>query len=197
MGLFDEMAGAIHDPNQEGSTNELSNILSSVKQLSDDSGLDLSKTEVAMSVVGGHLRSALQKKQLENGTDSVVGVVNQFAGTVSDSKAVESLFSHAQITDIAQKISEKTGLNTSQSESLLPTLVPVILKVLKTGAGTQNNNQISNRLLTIFLDVDGDGDVDFVDMIKISKNDIKNPFKKWLFNIGRKLMPIISRFSGR
>ena len=164
MGLFDQIVGAINNPNQEGSNSQLSNILGTVQQLSGNLGGDAGATQAAMSILSGHVRSALQQKREESGSTGVQEFINQFAGTTPNPLAVASLFSSSQITNIVQSISEKTGFDVSQIQNLLPTLVPVILNLLKTG-NDQNSEQASNNVLNSFLDADGDGDVDIADVM--------------------------------
>ncbi|MDE5111721.1 MAG: hypothetical protein O4753_10780, partial [Trichodesmium sp. St7_bin2_1] len=93
MGLFDQMLGAINNPNQEGSSNQLSNILDTVQQLSGGEGGDTGLTQVATTILGGHVRSALQQKREESGSTGVQEIINQFAGTTANPLAVASLFS--------------------------------------------------------------------------------------------------------
>ncbi|MGD1714489.1 DUF937 domain-containing protein [Dapis sp. BLCC M172] len=165
MGLFDQIVGAINNPNQEASSSQLGNILGTVQQLSGNLGGDFGATQAAMSILGGHVRSALQQKREESGSTGVQEIINQFAGTTPNPLALASLFSPSQITDIAQSISEKTGFDVSQIQNLLPALVPVILNLLKTGNDTQNSEEASNNVLNSFLDADGDGDVDIADVM--------------------------------
>ncbi len=165
MGLFDQIVGAINNPNQEGNDSQLSNILGTVQQLSGGLGGDAGATQAAMSILGGHVRSALQQKREESGSTGVQEIINQFAGTTPNPLAVASLFSSSQITEIVQSISEKTGFDASQIQNLLPALVPVILNLLKTGNNTQDPEQASNNVLNNFLDADGDGDVDIADVM--------------------------------
>ncbi|NEP89827.1 MAG: hypothetical protein F6K18_25035 [Okeania sp. SIO2C2] len=173
MGLFDQIVGAINNPNQEASTSQLSSILGTVQQLSGNLGGDSGATQVAMSMLSGYVRSALQQKREESGNGAVQAIINQFAGTDPNPQAVESLFSANQITGIVQSISEKTGFDLSQIQNLLPTLVPLILNLLKTGNDTQNPNQASNNVLNSFLDADGDGDVDISDMMGMASRFLK------------------------
>ena len=173
MGLFDQMLGAINNPNQEGSSNQLSNILDTVQQLSGGEGGDTGLTQAATTILGGHVRSALQQKREESGSTGVQEIINQFAGTTPNPLAVASLFSPGQITNIVQSISEKTGFGPSQIQGLLPTLVPVILNLLKTGNDTQNHEQGSNNVLNSFLDADGDGDVDITDVMGLASRFLK------------------------
>ncbi|MEB3342823.1 hypothetical protein [Okeania sp.] len=168
MGLFDQIIGAINNPNQEASSSQLSNILGTVEQLSGGLGGNTGATQVAMSILGGQVRSALQQKREESGSTGVQEIINQFAGTTPNPQAVAAIFSSSQVTNIVKSISEKTGFDASQIQKLLPTLIPVILNLLKTGNDTQNPKQASNNVLNSFLDADGDGDVDIADAIRMA-----------------------------
>ena len=173
MGLFNNIIGAINNPNQEGSSNQLSSILDTVQQLSSNQEGTTDLTQAAMGILGGHVRSALQQKREESGSTGVEEIINQFAGTTPNNDAVTSLFSSNQISNIIQSISEKTGFDVSKIQSLIPTLVPVILNLLKTGNGTQNPEQGSNNVLNSFLDADGDGDVDIADFMGMASRFLK------------------------
>ena len=53
---------------------------------------------------------------------------------------------------------------------MLPTLIPLVLKFLQSGA-TQSAGQgsVDNTVLNRFLDSDGDGDVDISDALSLAK----------------------------
>lgn len=173
MGLFDQIVTAINNPNKEASGSQLGNILATVQQVSNSMGVDTNTTQTAMSMLGGYVRSALKQKQHEGGTEAVQATVNQFAGTNPSFQAVQALFSVTQINDIVQSISQRTGFDASQIQNLLPTLIPIILNLLKTGNDTQNPNQASNNVLNSFLDADGDGDIDISDVMGMANRFLK------------------------
>ncbi|MDJ0557290.1 MAG: DUF937 domain-containing protein [Microcoleaceae cyanobacterium MO_207.B10] len=173
MGLFNQILGAINDPNKEASGSQLMDIISTVKQVSNSMGVDSGTTQTAMSMLGGHVRSALQEKREANGNQAVQEIINQFAGTSPNLQAVQALFSLSQINDIVQNISEKTGFDAAQLQNFLPTLVPIILNLLKAGNDTENSNSASNNILNSFLDTDGDGDVDIADAMGMASRFLK------------------------
>ena len=79
MGLFNNIIGAINNPNQEGSSNQLSSILDTVQQLSSNQEGSTDLTQSAMGILGGHVRSALQQKREDSGSTGVQEIINQFA----------------------------------------------------------------------------------------------------------------------
>ncbi|MCS6812634.1 MAG: hypothetical protein NZ772_03550, partial [Cyanobacteria bacterium] len=60
MGLFDQIVSAINNPTQEASSDQLSNILNTVQQVAASQGIDLSKAQSVLSILGTHVRTALQ-----------------------------------------------------------------------------------------------------------------------------------------
>lgn len=174
MGLFDQIVGALNNPNQQGSPDQLSSILGAVQQLAGNRGIDPSTTQAVMSVVGGYVRSALQEKRNTGGTSQAEVILNQFGGTQPNAGALQALFSPAQQQQLAQAVAQKTGLDPSMVQAILPTVVPLVLNMLKTGTNTQSlptgdaPNPNANSVLNAFLDADGDGDVDMGDTLMMA-----------------------------
>ena len=168
MGLFDQILGAIDNPNQQASPNQLGGILGAVEQLSGNHGVDAGTTQLAMSVLGGYVRSALQDVRSQSGDAQAQQVVNQFSGTNPNPDAVQSLFGGGQLTQIVEDIAQKTGLNNGTVQAMIPVLVPIVLNLLQTGSNAQNPAQGGNSVLNAFLDGDGDGDVDITDAMSMA-----------------------------
>lgn len=169
MGLFDQIIGALNNPNQAGSSDQLGNILNTAQQLSQNFGVSPQASQTVMSMVGSQVRSALQQKRSEVGNDSVQDMVNQFGGTSPNSQAVQMLFSPQQQQQVIQTISQHTGINSETIAAILPMAVPLILNLLKTGTSTQSpESSASNNVLNGFLDADGDGDVDVADAMRLA-----------------------------
>jgi hypothetical protein len=164
MGLFDQILGAVANPNQQGSMGQLGTILNTVQQLSNTTGADPAAMQSVLSVVGGQVRSALQQKRETQGPEAVENFVNEYAGTSPNPQAVNSLFSPRVQQQVAQAASRYTGLDTSMILQVLPLLVPIVLNFLKSGA---NNQGSGNPVLNSFLDSDRDGDVDIADVMRM------------------------------
>lgn len=95
-------------------------------------------------------------------------VVNEFAGTSPNSAAVNSIFSPALQQQVAEFAAQRTGLDASLIQQLLPQIVPVVLNFLQSGANTQGFQAGGNPVLSSFLDSDNDGDVDISDAIQMA-----------------------------
>ena len=169
MSLFRQILSAIDNPELEASSGQLSGILNTVQQLSNSSSNSANYTDIqsAMSVIGNFARSALQEQRMIGGENQAQQLVNQFAGTQASSSAVQALFNSSQLQSMIEIISSRTGLNAQTINSLLPTLVPLVLNLLKTG-NHPGNTQAANPILNNFLDADGDGDVDIADAMSMA-----------------------------
>jgi Bacterial protein of unknown function (DUF937) len=165
MGLFDQILGAVVNPNQQGSLDQLGGIINAVQQLSGNTGADSSAMQSVMSIVGGQVRSALQEKQANEGPDAVQALISQFAGNSHNPLAVASLFSPGMQQQVTEIASERTGIDAGIIQQMLPTVVPMVLNFLSAGANTQG---AGNPVLSSFLDADGDGDTDIADAIKMA-----------------------------
>ena len=172
MGLFDQILGAIANPNQQGSLGQLGSIVNTVQQLSQHTGADPSTIQSVLSIVGGQVRSALQDKQATDGNEATQTLVNQYAGTSPNPEAVDSLFSPDTQQQVAEIAAQRTGLDAGIVQQLLPLAVPLVLNFLQSGANAQNPQAGTNPVLNSFLDADGDGDVDIADAIQMASRYI-------------------------
>jgi hypothetical protein len=173
MGLFDQILGAVANPNQQGSLGQIGSIVNTVQQLSDRTGADSSTIQSVMGIVGNYVRSSLQEKQATGGNAEAQTLVNEYAGTSPNPQAVNSLFSLGVQQQIAQVAAQRTGLDAGIIQQLLPLMVPVVLNFLKVGANSQNPQSGGNSVLNSFLDADGDGDVDIADAIKLASQHLR------------------------
>lgn len=165
MGLFDQILGAVSNPNQQGSMSQIGGIINAVQQMSGNTGTDSSAMQTIMSVVGGQVRSALQQKQANEGSDVVQNIVNQFAGNSQNPDAVDSVFSPQMQEQVASVASQRSGVDPNLIQQMLPMIVPVVLNFLQSGASTSGGG---NSVLNSFLDSDRDGDVDIADAMRMA-----------------------------
>lgn len=170
MSLFEQIINAIDSPTQQGNSNELGDMLSTVQQLSSNTNTDPSTMQSVLSMVGNYTRSALQQKRDDDGNEQTQQFVNQFGGTNPSNQAVEMLFGASGMQQIVQTIAQRTGLDAGMIQMMLPVLVPLVLKFLQTG-NTQSS-QGSNPVLNTFLDADGDGDVDIADAMQMASRHL-------------------------
>jgi hypothetical protein len=165
MGLFDQVVGALNNPNQQASTDQLSSILNVVQQVAGQQGLNAGTTQTMMSVVGKHLRTALQEQQSQGAATE--DLVSRFSGTQTNPDAVSAIFSNQELQATIAEVAQKTGINPQTVQSLLPMLVPTVLNLLQTGAAKESG-QGGNSVLATFLDSDRDGDFDIGDAMSMA-----------------------------
>ena len=166
MGIFDQVMGAIQDPNREASVGQLGQIVSMAQQVAQANNANSSATQQAASVVGGYVQSALREKQQSQGMDVVLDLVRQ--GTADGPGLLPKLFSPSQQAAIATAVSQKTGLDATQVQAMLPMVIPIVMRFLNQGAAKTGTQAQGNPLVNAFLDSDGDGDVDMGDMLKMA-----------------------------
>ena len=166
MGIFDQVMGAIQDPNREASFGQLGQIVSKAQQVAQANNANSSATQQAASVVGGFVQSALKEKQQTQGIDAVLDLVKQ--GTTDGAGVLPKLFNPDQQTQIASAVAQKTGLDASQVMVMLPMVIPIVMKFLNQGSAKTGTQAQGNPLVNAFLDSDGDGDVDMGDMLKMA-----------------------------
>jgi flagellar motor switch protein FliG len=167
MSLFEQIASAIANPQQQASPDQMGTILSVVQQLAGNHGMESMATQAVMSALTGHLQSSLQGQQAAGGVEQVAALLGQFAGTSPNASAVNALFPGQQQQDVAQSIAQSTGIDMSTIQSLLPALIPVALNMLQSGASTQPTAG-ANPVLNAFLDSDHNGSVDLGDALSMA-----------------------------
>jgi hypothetical protein len=171
MDLFDAFMGAVANPQQSASVDQLGGLLGTVQQLSGQHGIDPGMMQTVMSMVGGQVQSSLQEQQSTMGADHVQNLLGQFSGGSPSSAAVSTLLNPQMQQQLAGAISQKTGLDPNMLIGLLPMLVPVAMQFLQGGApaaapvGTPAG---SNPLLNMFLDKNHDGNLDLGDAMGVA-----------------------------
>jgi len=164
MGLFDQVMKAVADPSRQASASQLTQILGSAKQVAKDNNADSDTMQQAMSVIGGFVRSSLKEKRQTQGASAAQALLEE--GAANGASVIPKLFSNSQLTEMISAVTQKTSLNTNQVQGILPLVLPLVMRFLKSGnakGGTPATD--TNPILTAFLDGDGDGDVDMGDML--------------------------------
>jgi hypothetical protein len=178
MDLFDAFMGAIDNPQQSASVDQLGGLLGTVQQLSGQNGIDPSMMQTVMSMVGGQVQSSLQEQNSTMGPDHVQSLLNQFSGGGSASNAAVSTLLNPQMQQqLAGAISQKTGLDPNMLIGLLPMLVPVAMQFLQGGAPANANAGAAaggNSLLNMFLDKNHDGNLDLGDAMGVAAQFMQN-----------------------
>lgn len=173
MGLFFEVLSAINNPNQQGSVAQLENITTTIQKVAADRGIESSRLQSILSVMGGFIRPALQQN-LAGGSLSPNLMGDRVAGAGATASAIQSLFPPQLQQQIIQEVAQKTGINASTLQGMLPSLLPAVMGILGMGASTSGAGG-SNSLLNAFLDSDRDGDTDLGDVFKFANRFLNPP----------------------
>ncbi|MEM8638232.1 MAG: DUF937 domain-containing protein [Cyanobacteria bacterium P01_G01_bin.54] len=165
MSLVNSLLGAIDNPNLQANANQLGNIVNTVQSLSQANSASPDAMQMAMGIVGKYVQSSLKQKRQQDGPQATQQLVNQYSGTQPNAAVVNALLGSQQAQGLINEVSAKTGLPAGTIQALLPSLIPLVLQFLQSGASLDGNN---NELLNSFLDSDGDGDVDIADVMKLA-----------------------------
>jgi uncharacterized protein YidB (DUF937 family) len=171
MSLFDQVLGAIANPAQSASTNQLGTILTAAQALGSQHGVDPGAAQTILSIVGNYAQSSLQQQHQAN-PGQAEAIVNQFSGTNPNAQAVQALFTPEIQAQVAQEIAQRTGIDQQQVQSFLPMIVPLVLNLLQMG---NNPSTGTNSTLNSFLDADGSGSVDIGDAMQLAAKFMSQP----------------------
>ncbi|MEB3337912.1 MAG: hypothetical protein VKJ46_10640 [Leptolyngbyaceae bacterium] len=159
MSLFDQVLGALENPEQQANPDQLSGILTTADQVGSSYGADSGTTQSVLSLVGNYVKSALLQKQMTGGQWEAQAIVNRFSGTTADPQAVQTLLPPNVQEQLIDEASQRTGLNPTIIQSMLPVLIPLVLNFLR--SGNTHSAQAGNPVLDSFLnpnDNEGIGD---------------------------------------
>lgn len=171
MSLFFDVLSAINNPNQQGSVSQLEAVTQSIQQVAADRGLESSQLPGLLSALGGALAPALQQQSTGGGLDSFIG---QLAGAGASTAALQTIIPPQLQQQIAQVVSQKTGISANTLLGLLPTLLPAIMGLLNMGASKPGTIG-GNPLLNAFLDSNQDGNTDLGDVFRFANRFLNPP----------------------
>ena len=175
MSIFDSILSAIDNPQQQGSTNDIANIVGNVQRISQDYNVSSDTIADAVSVVGKYVKGSLQQKREQGGEQQVNQVVDQLSKTSTDvnpdnlqaNPNINLLFDNPVALQMINQVCSRTGLPEPIVRSILPSLVNFVVRFIKTG-NFQDNSLVTNPIAKMFLDSDKDGDVDLGDAIRLA-----------------------------
>jgi hypothetical protein len=172
LSLFDQILGAVNNPGQQGSMDQLGGLVNMAQQVSSQYGMDPAMTQTVMSMLGGAVQSGLQNHQDANGLDATQGLVQQLGSSATaDPNAIASLIPVDVQQQTCGSIAQRTGLDPGMVQSMLPNLIPVAMNMLQGGAAQGGSG---NPLLNTFLDKNHDGNLDMGDAMGLAMQFMQN-----------------------
>jgi hypothetical protein len=172
MGLFFDVLSAINNPAQQGSVSQLETLTGTLQQAANANGIASSQLPGIVSALGTAMGPMLKQQQGVAGAAGLEQMMTQAVGMAGGAGTLQALFPAQAQAQLAQNVAQRTGLDPNVLQSLLPTLLPVVLGMLNMGA-SKPGHQGSNPLLGAFLDADRDGDADLGDVFNFATRFIK------------------------
>jgi hypothetical protein len=166
MSLFFDVLSAINNPQQQANIAQLEAVTNTVQQLASNHGVDANQMQSVLGAVGGALQPAL-KQHSGGGLDSLI---SEAIGSGGGAAALQSLITPHLQNQMISSIAQNTGLPAGTLQTLIPALIPVVLRLLNMGKSQTSTGQMaSNPLLTAFLgDANQDGSTDLGDVLKFA-----------------------------
>ncbi|WAL58306.1 DUF937 domain-containing protein [Thermocoleostomius sinensis] len=166
MGLFFDLLSAINNPSQQATVSQLETITNSIDRVTTAQGFDASKTQSLLSALGNAMRPALAQQQDKLGNRQLEDLLAR-AGTNTNATAFQAIFPPQLQQQIAQGVSQRTGVSPNILQGILPTLIPSVLGLLNMGANKPGSIG-GNPLLSSFLAGDRRGNTDLGDVFKFA-----------------------------
>lgn len=148
MGLFFDILSSLNDPKQQGTMAHLSQVMGDLDLLRDRHGIDDATLQSLMSALGIPMQDALQRRSSGQFLGSFL---NQFAS--NPARDLNHLFPLEQRHQMMQGLAQRSGIDETLVRSLLPTLVPLVIRLLNLGSHSQDANA-NNPVLQQFIQGD-------------------------------------------
>jgi Bacterial protein of unknown function (DUF937) len=151
MSLFFDVLSAINNPNQQANISHLETMTSTVQKVAGDHGIPSSQMPTILSAVGSAVLPALQQKAGGGGNP-----LEQMMGGALGNAALQNLLPAQAQTQLVEGLAQKTGLNASMLQSMVPALIPIVMGFLNMGANKPGQPG-GNPLLSAFVGGDQGG----------------------------------------
>lgn len=173
--MFFEMLSAINDPNKQGNVDQLSQITSSVQQLAKSQGVSNDQLGSMMSALGGALKPTLKDQSTQLGGNQLGSMLSQLTGG-GNASGLQSMIPPQIQRQLAETIAQKTGMNATMVQAMMPQLLNAAMGMFKMGADKPGASALGgNPLLNAFLDSNRDGSTDMRDALKFAGRFLNAP----------------------
>lgn len=172
--MFFEVLSAINNPKQQASIEQLSQVTQSVQQLTSSQGLDNHQMQAMMTALGEALQPALKQQQPQLSDKQLVNLLGQLSDS-NQTTALQSLIPPDLQQQLAQTVAQKTNLNATMLQSMLPQLLPVVMGLFNMGAAKSGTAGNENPILAAFLNGNRAGSTDLGDVMKFADRFLNGP----------------------
>ena len=169
--MFFEVLSAINNPSQQASVSQLEQITQSAKTIASSQGINPNQMQLMMTVLGGALQPILKQKQSQLGAGQLASMV----GRAGDISVMASIISPQLQQQLAQTVTQRTGMQASVAQTLVPQLLPVILNLFNMGTPTPGSVGGTNSLLSTFLDGNRSSNTDLGHVMKFADRFLNAP----------------------
>ncbi|NEQ52904.1 MAG: DUF937 domain-containing protein [Leptolyngbya sp. SIO3F4] len=169
--MFFEVLSAINDPNQQASVGQLEQVTKSVQQLASGNGINSNQMQSMMTILGAALQPILIQKQSQLGAGELVSML----GRSNDSSVLTSIISPQIQQQLIQTITQKTGIQSSIAQVILPKLLPVVIDLFNMGSPTSGSVGSTNPLLSAFLDSNHAKNTDLGNVVEFAGRFLNTP----------------------
>ena len=150
MSLFFDVLSSINNPNQQGSADQLSSVMTSVQQLASSQGLQNDQMGSLLNSLGGALQPVLQQQASTMGANQLDGMLSKLGGS-GGATALASAIPPQMQQQLIQAVAQKSGMNAGMVQTLLPQLLPIVMGLLGMGAAKPGAASGGNSLINAFL----------------------------------------------
>jgi Bacterial protein of unknown function (DUF937) len=155
MSLFFDVLSAINNPHQQANISHLETMTSAVQKVAGEHGIPSNQMPTILSAVGSAVLPALQQRA-GGGGNPLEQMMGSGLGGMLGNAALQNLLPAQAQSQLVEDLAQKTGLNASMLQSIVPALIPVVMGFLNMGANKPGQPS-GNPLLSAFLGSDSGG----------------------------------------
>lgn len=156
MLLPELIARAVRDPWTQGNPGEMHRLLDLVEALPSRLGTSHAAVRELIADVARAVGESLRRERERLGDDELCGLVRRHSGLEPDPAAVAALLTAEQREELDAEGAADAALDPAQVADALPTLVPLVLKLLDTGGPCRPGERRTNVVLQAFLERDAE-----------------------------------------
>ncbi|MBD2114472.1 MULTISPECIES: DUF937 domain-containing protein [Cyanophyceae] len=173
MSLFFDVLSSINNPNQRGSVDQLSSVMTSVQQLAGSQGMSTDQMGDVLNALGAALQPTLKQQAATMGTGQLEGMLGKLSGAGGAAALAAAI--PPQMQQLIEAVAQKSGLNTGMIQAMLPKLLPVVIGLLGMGAAKPGAVSGGNPLLKTFLDSGASNSTDLGTVVKFAERFLNPP----------------------
>ncbi|PZU95345.1 MAG: DUF937 domain-containing protein [Leptolyngbya sp.] len=174
MSLFFDVLSSINNPNQQGSIDQLSSVMTSVQQLAGSQGMNTDQMGGILNALGDALQPTLKQQAATLGTGQLEAMLGKLAGA-GGAAALASAIPPQMQRQIIEAVAQKSGLNAGMVQTMLPKLLPVVIGLLGMGATKPGAVSSGNPLLKTFLNSGSANATDLGTVVKFAERFLNPP----------------------